>query len=134
MIRKILIANRGEIAVRIVRACAEMGITSVAIYAEPDRHSLHVKKADEAYNIGPDTVAGYLNVHRIVNPPASVIRNMGDKIEARKCMQSAGVPVVPGSDENLPDVEAALSLAEEIGYPIMLKATMIIIAPAIATQ
>ena len=159
MIRKILIANRGEIAVRIVRACAEMGITSVAIYAEPDRHSLHVKKADEAYNIGPDTVAGYLNVHRIVNlavatgcdalhpgygflsenprlaeicasrgitfigPPASVIRNMGDKIEARKCMQSAGVPVVPGSDENLPDVEAALSLAEEIGYPVMLKAT-----------
>ncbi len=67
MIRKVLIANRGEIAVRIVRACAEMGIKSVAIYAEPDRHALYVKKADEAYNIGPDSIAGYLNVHRIVN-------------------------------------------------------------------
>lgn len=67
MFRKLLIANRGEVAVRIVRACAELGITSAAIYAEPDRHSLHVKKADEAYNIGPDSVAGYLNVHRIVN-------------------------------------------------------------------
>ncbi|MCK4743795.1 MAG: acetyl-CoA carboxylase biotin carboxylase subunit [Sulfuriflexus sp.] len=67
MIRKVLIANRGEIAVRIVRACAEMGIKSVAIYADPDRHGLHVKKADEAYNIGPDSIAGYLNAHRIVN-------------------------------------------------------------------
>ena len=67
MIRKLLIANRGEIAVRIVRACAEMGITSVAVYAEADRHALHVKKADEAYSLGPDTVAGYLNAHRLVN-------------------------------------------------------------------
>lgn len=67
MIQKILIANRGEIAVRIIRACAEAGITSVAIYADPDRHALHVKKADESYNIGPDSVAGYLNAHRIVN-------------------------------------------------------------------
>ena len=67
LIRKVLIANRGEIAVRIVRACAEMGIKSVAIYADPDRHGLHVKKADEAYNIGPDSISGYLNAHRIVN-------------------------------------------------------------------
>ena len=67
MIKKILIANRGEIAVRIVRACAEMGIKSVAVYAEPDRYALHVKKADEAYSLGPDTVAGYLNAHRLVN-------------------------------------------------------------------
>ncbi len=67
MIKKILIANRGEIAVRIVRACAEMGIKSAAIYTDADRHSLHVKKADEAYNLGPETVAGYLNAHRIVN-------------------------------------------------------------------
>ncbi len=67
MIRKILIANRGEIAVRIIRACAEAGITSVAIYTDADRHALHVKKADEAYNIGPDSIAGYLNAHRIVN-------------------------------------------------------------------
>ena len=67
MIRKILIANRGEIAVRIVRACKEMGITAVAVYTDADRHALHVKKADEAYNIGPESVAGYLNVHRLVN-------------------------------------------------------------------
>lgn len=67
MIKKVLIANRGEIAVRIVRACAEMGITSVAIYTDADRASLHVKKADEAYNIGPESVAGYLNAHRITN-------------------------------------------------------------------
>ncbi|MDZ7754292.1 MAG: acetyl-CoA carboxylase biotin carboxylase subunit [Gammaproteobacteria bacterium] len=67
MIRKILIANRGEIAVRIVRACNEMGITAVAVYTDADRHALHVKKADEAYNIGPESVAGYLNVHRLVN-------------------------------------------------------------------
>ena len=68
---KVLIANRGEIAVRIVRACAEAGIKSVAIYADADRHALHVKKADEAYNIGPDSVAGYLNIHRIVNLAAA---------------------------------------------------------------
>jgi len=67
LIKKILIANRGEIAVRIVRACAEMGIKSVAIYSDADRHSLHVKKADEAYNLGPESVAGYLNAHRIAN-------------------------------------------------------------------
>ncbi|MCC6296894.1 MAG: acetyl-CoA carboxylase biotin carboxylase subunit, partial [Pseudomonadales bacterium] len=67
MLRKILIANRGEIAVRIVRACAEMGIRSVAIHSEADRHALHVKKADEAHSIGTDPVSGYLNVHRIVN-------------------------------------------------------------------
>jgi pyruvate carboxylase subunit A len=67
LINKILIANRGEIAVRIIRACAEAGITSVAVYTDADRHALHVKKADEAYNIGPESVAGYLNAHRIVN-------------------------------------------------------------------
>ena len=67
LIKKILVANRGEIAVRVVRACAEMGIKSVAIYTDADRHALHVKKADEAYNVGPDPVGGYLNAHRIVN-------------------------------------------------------------------
>ena len=159
MIQKILIANRGEIAVRIIRACAEAGITSVAIYADPDRHALHVKKADESYNIGPDSVAGYLNAHRIVNlavatgcdalhpgygflsenpllaeicqrrgvryigPGADVIRQMGDKVEARAAMQAAGVPVIPGSDGSLTGIDEALSLAESIGYPVMLKAT-----------
>jgi pyruvate carboxylase subunit A len=67
VIKKILVANRGEIAVRIVRACSEMGIKSVAIYTDADRHALHVKKADEAYHIGSDPVAGYLNAHNIVN-------------------------------------------------------------------
>ncbi len=159
LIRKILIANRGEIAVRIVRACQEAGIESVAIYAEPDRHALHVKKASEAFSVGHDPLAGYLNAHRIVNlavstgcdalhpgygflsenpelaricerrgirfigPSADVIRRMGNKIEARRLMQAAGVPVVPGSDENLRDVEEAVALARDIGYPVMLKAT-----------
>lgn len=159
MIRKILVANRGEIAVRIVRACKELGIKSVAIYTDADRNALHVKKADEAYNIGSDPVLGYLNAHNIVNlavasgcdavhpgygflsenpvlaevcarrgvkfigPSAQVIRQMGDKIQARQAMIRAGIPVVPGSDHNLSSVEEARALAAKIGYPVMLKAT-----------
>jgi pyruvate carboxylase subunit A len=158
-LKKVLIANRGEIAVRLVRACAEAKIKSVAIYADADRYALHVKKADEAYNIGPDSVAGYLNIHRIVNlakatgcdalhpgygflsenpelaatcaergirfigPPADVIARMGDKTAARKAMIEAGIPVTPGTDGNLADVDEALVVAEQVGYPIMLKAT-----------
>ncbi len=159
MIKKILIANRGEIAVRIVRACSEMGIKSVAVYSEADRCSLHVKKADEAYCLGPDTVAGYLNVHRLVNlakeagcdalhpgygflsenpelaaacarrgiqfigPDEAVIKKMGDKIQARKSMIDAGIPVTPGSEANLIDLDDAIKFANKIGYPVMLKAT-----------
>jgi pyruvate carboxylase subunit A len=159
VIKKILVANRGEIAVRIVRACAEMDIKSVAIYADADRHALHVKKADESYNVGPDPVGGYLNAHRIVNlavasgcdalhpgygflsenpqlaeicakrgiifigPSADTIRRMGDKLEARQCMKTAGIPMVPGSDGNIGDLHEAVALAREIGYPVMLKAT-----------
>jgi pyruvate carboxylase subunit A len=159
LIRKVLIANRGEIAVRIARACAEMGIKSVAIYADPDRNALHVRKADEAYNIGPDSISGYLNAHRIVNlavatgcdalhpgygflsenpelaeicsrrgvkfigPSAEVIRSMGDKTEARAAMIAAGIPVTPGSEGNLASLDEALVLAEQIGYPVMLKAS-----------
>lgn len=159
MFKKILVANRGEIAVRIVRACSEMGIKSVAIYAEADRHALHVKKADEAYNIGTDPVAGYLNAHNIVNvavaagcdalhpgygflsenpelaeicarrgikfigPNSNVIRQMGDKIQARNAMINAGIPCTPGSDGNLESLEDAVKLANSIGYPVMLKAT-----------
>lgn len=159
MIRKIFIANRGEIAVRIVRACSEMGIKSVAIYSDADRHALHVKKADEAYHIGSDPVIGYLNAHNIVNlavasgcdalhpgygflsenpelaeicarrgirfigPKARVIRQMGDKIQARNAMIAAGIPCVPGSDGNLSNLEEACTLARKIGYPVMLKAT-----------
>ncbi len=159
VIKKILIANRGEIAVRIVRACAEMGIRSVTVYAEADRHALHVKKADEAYSLGPDTVAGYLNAHRLVNlavatgcdalhpgygflsenaelaeicvrrgiifigPDAGVIRRMGDKTAAREAMIAAGVPVTPGSDGNVADLEEAVTVAKKLSYPVMLKAT-----------
>jgi len=159
MIRKVLIANRGEIAVRIIRACAEMGVRSVAVFTEPDRFSLHVKRADEAYFIGEDPLEGYLNPERIValavetgcdavhpgygflsenprlaeicsrrevtfiGPAADVIARMGDKTAARQAMMAAGVPVTPGSEGNLADVEAALEVAEEIGYPVMLKAT-----------
>jgi pyruvate carboxylase subunit A len=159
MFRKLLIANRGEIAVRIIRACAEMGIRSVAIYSDADRYSLHVKKADEAYSLGADPLAGYLNVHRIANlaaatgcdaihpgygflsenpelaeacvrrgitfvgPTAEVIQRMGDKTEARTAMKAAGLPVTPGSPGNLADLDEALALAAEIGYPVMLKAT-----------
>ena len=159
MFRKLLIANRGEIAVRIIRACAEMGIRSVAIYSDADRYSLHVKKADEAYSLGADPLAGYLNVHRIANlaaatgcdaihpgygflsenpeladacarrgisfvgPTAEVIQRMGDKTEARTAMKAAGLPVTPGSAGNLANLDEALDLAREIGYPVMLKAT-----------
>ena len=159
MIKKILVANRGEIAVRIVRACSEMGIKSVAIYSDADRHALHVKKADEAYNIGSDPVIGYLNAHNIVNlavasgcdalhpgygflsenpelaeicarrgikfigPNGKVIRQMGDKIQARNAMVKAGIPCTPGSDGNLANLEEACRLAKKIGYPVMLKAT-----------
>ncbi|WP_022960855.1 acetyl-CoA carboxylase biotin carboxylase subunit [Halopseudomonas pelagia] len=159
MIKKILIANRGEIAVRIVRACAEMGIRSVAIYSEADRYALHVKRADESYNLGSDPLAGYLNARQLVNlavqtgcdalhpgygflsenaeladicaergikfigPSGEVIRRMGDKTEARRSMIKAGVPVTPGTEGNLADLADALSEAERVGYPIMLKAT-----------
>ena len=159
MIKKLLIANRGEIAVRIVRACAEMGIKSVAVYAEADRYALHVKKADEAYSLGPDTVAGYLNSHHLVNiavavgcdavhpgygflsenpelaetckrrgiyfvgPDAETIHKLGDKTIARQTMTSAGIPVTPGSNDNVADIHEAKKIASEIGYPVMLKAT-----------
>jgi pyruvate carboxylase subunit A len=159
MLKKILIANRGEIAVRIVRACAEMNIRSVAIFTEPDRHALHVKRADEAYSLGDDPLAGYLDARRLVNlavetgcdgihpgygflsenaefariceergitfigPKSDVIAKMGDKTAARQSMIAAGVPVTPGSENNLADLNEAIQLAAEIGYPVMLKAT-----------
>jgi pyruvate carboxylase subunit A len=159
MLRKILIANRGEIAVRIIRACAEMGIRSVAIYSEADRFALHVKKADESYCIGSEPLAGYLNVYGLVNlaattgcdaihpgygflsenaqfarackergiifigPDEQVIRRMGDKTEARTAMKAAGIPVTPGTDGNLDNIEQALAAAAQLGYPVMLKAT-----------
>jgi pyruvate carboxylase subunit A len=159
MLKKVLIANRGEIAVRIVRACAEMGIRSVAIYTEPDRYALHVKRADEAYSLGADPLAGYLDPLRIVNlaletgcdaihpgygflsenatfarlceekgvtfigPKSTVIHAMGDKTQARDSMRAAGVPITPGSDGNLSGIDEALTLAQQFGYPVMIKAT-----------
>ncbi len=159
MFKKILIANRGEIAVRIIRACSELGITSVAIYSDADRHALHVKKADESYNVGADPLAGYLNAHNIVNiavtsgcdaihpgygflsenpelaeicarrdikfigPDAEIIRQMGDKIQARTAMIAASIPVIPGSEGNIESLDEAKKLASSISYPIMLKAT-----------
>ncbi len=159
MFKKILIANRGEIAVRIIRACSELGITSVAIYSDADRHALHVKKADESYNVGADPLAGYLNAHNIVNiavtsgcdaihpgygflsenpelaeicarrdikfigPDAEIIRQMGDKIQARTAMIASSIPVIPGSEGNIESLDEAKKLASSIGFPIMLKAT-----------
>jgi acetyl-CoA carboxylase, biotin carboxylase subunit len=156
--KKILIANRGEIAVRVNRAAHELGIETVAIFSDADRASLHVRYADEAYCVGPGPVArSYLNIPNIISaalisgadavhpgygflaenarfaeicadhglafigPSASVIKQMGDKAQAKSIMQAAGVPTTPGSDV-LPSTAAALTAASELGYPVMLKA------------
>ncbi len=159
MFQKILIANRGEIAVRIIRACREMDILTVAVFSEPDRNSLHVKLADEAICIG-SAAAGdsYLNMDRILNaawvtkaqaihpgfgflsendefaekcralgivfigPSAELIRNMGNKSQAKETMRQAGIPVIEGSKEPLYEEKTALEQAKKIGFPIMIKA------------
>jgi len=160
MFKKILIANRGEIALRVIRTCREMGIQTVAVYSTADRESLHVRFADEAVCIGPPSSAeSYLSVPRImaaveitnadaihpgygflsenadfaevcaeygvkfIGPTPEQIRKMGDKITAKDTMIKAGVPVVPGSDGLLKDVKQGLKIAEDIGYPVILKAT-----------
>lgn len=158
-IKRLLIANRGEIAVRLIRACREMGIHSVAVYSEADRNALHVKMADEAHSLGSAPLQGYLDtaglvrlalnsdcdaLHpgygflaespalaeecerhgiRYVGPPSPVIRHLGDKQAARRTALEAGLPITPGSDGNLHDLDEALSCARQIGYPIILKAT-----------
>lgn len=160
MFKKILIANRGEIALRIIRTCREMGIKTVAVYSTADKDSLHVKFADEAVCIGgPKGQDSYLNIPHImaaceitnadavhpgygflaenskfaqicadhgikfIGPTPDMINKMGDKITAKDTMIKAGVPVVPGGDGLLEDVEAAKVLAKEIGYPVIIKAT-----------
>ncbi len=159
MFRKILVANRGEIAVRILRALRELGIPSVAIYSDADRTSRHVRLADEAAHVGPPpSTESYLNIERIlaaarahgadaihpgygflsenadfaeaceqsgltfIGPPASAIRRMGSKLEARRLARAAGVPVVPGTDEPCRTVEEARRAAARLGCPVLLKA------------
>ncbi len=156
---RVLIANRGEIALRIVRACHEEGMEAVAVYSAADRSSPHVRAADRAVGIGPAAPSrSYLDIARLVaaaeesgadavhpgygflaeraafaeaveaagltwiGPPASAIRAMGDKTEARRRMQAAGVPIVPGASAPVDELGPALGLAREVGYPIMVKA------------
>ncbi len=158
MFSKILIANRGEIAVRIIRACREMGISTVAVYSTADKDALHVRMADESFCIGgPQVADSYLNMAAIlevaalsgaqaihpgygllsenskfvalckkcniefIGPSAEMIERLGDKDEARKTMRAAGVPVTPGSDI-IDDINEARQKAEEIGFPLLVKA------------
>lgn len=158
--KKILIANRGEIALRVIRTCREMGIKTVAVYSTADKDSLHVRFADEAVCIGkPQSSDSYLNIPHIIaaseitnadaihpgygflaenskfaqicgdhgikfiGPTPAMINAMGDKITAKETMIKAGVPVVPGGEGLLKDLNEAKSLAKEIGYPVILKAT-----------
>jgi acetyl-CoA carboxylase biotin carboxylase subunit len=158
--RKVLIANRGEIACRIIWACKEMGIKTVAVHSTADRDSLHVRFADESICIGPPPSAqSYLNIPSIISaaeiynvdaihpgygflaesssfaeiceacnikfigPRASVIKLMGDKVEARRAMKEAGVPILPGSPGPVESFEEAAKIAGEIGYPVIIKAS-----------
>ncbi|EJQ96736.1 biotin carboxylase 1 [Bacillus cereus ISP3191] len=160
MIKKVLIANRGEIAVRIIRACKEMDIETVAIYSEADKESLHVQIADEAYCVGPTiSKESYLNLTNIISvakltgcdaihpgygflaenadfaelcrecnlifigPSPEAISKMGTKDVARDTMKEAGVPIVPGSQGVIKNTEEAIELANQIGYPVIIKAT-----------
>jgi len=160
MFHKILIANRGEIAVRIIRACKELGIGSVAVYSEADREAMHTRLADEAVCIGPAPSAlSYLNIPAImaaaeitdaeaihpgygflaenaefadivqesgytwIGPSPESMRIMGDKVSAKNKMREAGVPLVPGSDGAVDNIEDAKKIAHEAGYPVIIKAS-----------
>ena len=160
MFKKVLIANRGEIALRVIRTCREMGIKTIAVYSTADKDSLHVKFADEAVCIGrPQSADSYLNIPHLmaaaeitnadaihpgygflaenarfaeicgehgikfIGPQPDQIRSMGDKITAKETMIRAGVPVIPGSEGLLGSLEEAYSVAENMGFPIILKAT-----------
>ncbi len=161
MFRKVLIANRGEIAIRVMRGCRELGVSPVAVYSEADRNALHVQMADEAYLIGPAPAAeSYLVIDRLIDaalvsgaeaihpgygflaenaqfarvceqqglvfigPSSAAIELMGDKTAARRTMQAAGVPVVPGIDRFLENDEEARQVIASMGYPVMIKAAL----------
>ena len=135
MFKKVLIANRGEIAVRIIRACHELGISAVAVYSEADKDSLHVRLADEAYADAIHPGYGFLAENAdfadacenynitYIGASGEAIRQMGDKAVARKTMQKVGVPVVPGTEDLIHDEKEAQETAEKIGYPVLIKAT-----------
>ncbi len=160
MFRKVLIANRGEIALRVIRACKELDIATVAVFSEADRESLHVRLADESVCIGPPQPAqsynhiarliaaaevtgadavhpgyGFLseNAHFVevcescgftfIGPSPEMIRRMGDKSEAKRTMRAAGLPLVPGSDGELANVDEAVAIARTIGFPVIVKAS-----------
>jgi len=160
LFKKVLIANRGEIALRVIRACRELDVATVAVFSEADRESLHVRLADESVCIGPPAPAqsynyiarlisaaevtgadaihpgyGFLseNAHFVevcescgftfIGPSPEMIRRMGDKAEAKRTMKAAGLPMVPGSDGVISDVDEATSIAREIGFPVIVKAS-----------
>src|SRR6266403_2240091 len=131
MFTKILIANRGEIACRIMRTCRAMGIRTVAVHSEADADARHVREADEAVAIGPAPAAeSYLSIVAalaaagivFIGPPASAIAAMGDKIESKKLAAAAGVNAVPGHLGVIADEGEAVRVARRIGYPVMIKA------------
>ena len=160
MLKKVLIANRGEIAVRIIRACKELGIQTVAVYSEVDKNSIHTRLADEAVCIGPaQSNKSYLNIKNLleaavltgcdsihpgygflsesshfakvceesniefIGPSSDIIDMMGMKVNCKKHMKEAGIPVLPGSEDSVKDFSQAKVIANEIGYPVMLKAS-----------
>src|SRR5512145_1256904 len=125
MFEKVLIANRGEIALRVQRACRELGIKSVVVYSEADREAKYVKLADEAVCIGPAASAqSYLNMPAIISTAevtdAEAIRIMGDKVSAKQAMIKSGVPCVPGSEGVLPDdPKEIIKIGRAVGYPVI---------------
>jgi len=123
MFKKVLIANRGEIALRVHRACKEMGISTVAIHSEADKDAMHVRLADESVCVGPNS-AEIVEAHDMafIGPTAEHIRIMGDKITAKETVMAAGIPVVPGSDGGVEDLAEARKVAKKVGFPLLVKA------------
>src|SRR6187200_3250874 len=124
MYKRILIANRGEIALRIIRACKELGIETVAVYSTADRGSQYLDLADETYCIGPPkSINSYLKIDQIISASPEAMDSLGDKNRARAMARAAKVPVVPGSAGLIEDENEAVKVAREIGFPVLIKAT-----------